>query len=464
MVKWTNPLSKYSILHQIGLGKCQGKEIIEAKEFLIQEFTGDEEVRDSEIVARLWRIYKSESPEQRLAEVCLRCVISHYIKIQCQDFAQQYGDKHNFTVEDLLPLVLDSTDSSLNHGSNDSLTVRILETFNLEKSSLSAWIKIVVRSDKELKRFLLQHGIEQVTDWLLLKQYNTRQLQRILSEFHHYSSTKIQQLSRLLESYQTVYLAEIQAARNQINQERKQQGLGKIKTPYPAPNHQQLLSMAEELLPTWELSAEEVLEELQNIAQLIRDYKSSRARGITKPSQGKSTTNLPANNSDEDEQENEILTRYRQFLQDCLITAIKEITEERINYLQSKRNKRDKQFLQGLHLFHCQSLAMGEIAHKLGLNNQSQVSRFLELKAFRSDIGRRTLVKLRSKVIELAQAYASPTQLRSLEEKIKYFLDEEIENVIQEAEKEANISKNRVITSKLSVAICQYLDTRKEIK
>ena len=252
MVKWKSPPSKYYLLHSLSLGKCQGEEIIEAKEFLteqIPEFTGGEEVpdkpgghalRDREIIDRLWRLYRSESPEP-LAEVCLRCVISHYIKIQCHDLAQQYGDKHNFTVEDLLPLVLDSTDSSLNHGNNNSLTVRVLETFNLEKSSLSAWIKIVVRSDKELKRFLLQHGIEQVTDWLLLKQYNTRQLQRILSEFHHYSSTKIQQLSRLLESYQTVYLAEIQAARNQINQERKQQGLGKIKTPYPAPNYQQLL-------------------------------------------------------------------------------------------------------------------------------------------------------------------------------------------------------------------------------
>lgn len=455
MVKCKSLPSKYYILHRLNLGKCQGKEIIEAKEFLTQQVSGDEEVADKKIIRQLWLLYQSESPEQSLAELCLRCVISHYIKIQCFDLAEKYGNQHNFTVDDLLPLVLDSTDSSLNHGNHNSLSIRILQTFNLKKSSLSAWIKIIVRSDKELKRFLLEHGIELVTNWLLLKQYNSRQLQRILSEFYRYNSTKIQQLTTLLESYQTVYLAEIQAARNQINQERKQQGLSKLTTPYPAPNRQQLVSMAEQLSPIWRLSAEKVLEELQNLAKLIRDYKSSRYHGVAKKSQ------IKTQSYEKDESENDILIVYRQLLEDCLIAAIKKITEERVNYLQNKRNKRHKQFLQGLDFFHCQYVPMGEIAEKIGLNNQSQVSRLLELKSFRADIGRRTLVKLRSKVLELAQTYTSPSQLRDLEVRINAFLDEEISNVIQEAEKEASNSKNRIMRSQLSLAICQYLDTRK---
>ena len=178
----------------------------------------------------------------------MRCVISHYLKNYCYDLALKYGASNNFTEEDLFPLVLDSIGSSLRNGNNNSITFKILETFDLEKnSSLSTWSKIVARSDKEVKRFLLERGIEQVTDWLILKQYNPRQLQRILSEFYCYSSTRIEQLTKLLETYQEVYLA----TRNQKNQERQKQGLRKLTTPYPIPNHQQLQQIAEQLLPIW---------------------------------------------------------------------------------------------------------------------------------------------------------------------------------------------------------------------
>ncbi len=453
---------KYYTLYPISLGKCQGKEILEAKEFLIKLIsrfaTAEEFPEEREIVGQLWKLYKSENPETP-AELCLRCLISQYIKIQCHSLAKLYGEKHNFTVEDLLPLVLDSTDPSLNNDNHRSLTVRVMESFDGEKkSSLSVWVKILVRSDRELKRFLLEHGIEQVTDWLLLKQHSSSQLKRILSDFYNYSSSQIAQLTELLASYQKVYLAQIQAARKQINRERKQQGLRSSTTPYPAPNHQQLCSMAEHLLPVWKLSAEEVLAELQNLAQLIRNYKASCGKGITQASRGQGTTNLSVNTA---EDEDILNVGDRQLLQKCLIASIHEVTEERFNYLQNKRNKRGKQFLQGLYFYHCQHVPMGEMAEKLGLNNQSQVSRLLDLKNFRADIGRRTLVQLRSQVIEIAQAYASASQLKDLEARIQDFLDQKIDNLIQEAQKESSISKNREMTSKLSRAICQYLDIRK---
>lgn len=457
--------SKYWILNQIGLGKCQAQEVKEAKEFFMQkilELAEGETVTDTEIIRQLWGLYQSATPYP-LVEVCLRCVISHHIREFCYQLAEQFGGKHHFIVEDLLPLVLDSTHNSFNHGNHDSLTTRILQSFDPEKSSLSSWTKRIVKSDKEFKKFLLLHGIELVTDWLLLKQTNARQLQQILSDFHGHSHSRIQQLINLLESYQMVYLAEIHDFRHQINQERRKQGLGKLKTPYPAPNHQQLEQMAEKLFPTWKLLPEEVLEELQNLAKLIREYKSCARVGAAQVF-GKPVTKLSNHKSDEDEEESELLNTYRRLLQDALTTAIKEVTEERVKYLQSKRNKRDKQFLQALHLFHCQNLPMGEIANLVGLNNQSQVSRLLELKTFRSDIARRTLVKLRSKVVKLAQAYASPAQIRDLEAKISDFLNEEIDVVMQEAEKEVSISKNRILTSKLSLTICHYIDERKEVK
>ncbi len=448
-------LPKYWILYQIGLGNCQGTEKIEAKEFLIQQIPAlekDEKFPDKEIIRQLWRLYQSDN-DKPLAELCLRCVISHYLKIHCYKLVKKYGSKHNFTVDDLLPLVLDSKDSSLNHGNDNSLTSHILQTFDLEKS-LSAWVNILVRRDKELKSFLLQYGIEEITNWSLLKQYSPHQLQRILTEFHHYSKTEIQQFTKLLECYHRIYLTQIQAVRKE---------LGKRTAPYPAPNHQQLQQISEELLTTWKLSADEVLQELQNLAKLIREYKiSRRARNVATQALNESAVASSPNNCDRNQEKSDILTVYHQFLHDCLITAIEEVTEERFNYLQRKKKQQHQQFIQGLKLFHCQNIPMEKLAELLGLNNHSQVSRLLDLKSFRADIGRRILVKLRARVLELAQVYNSPQQLRDLEQNISKFLDEEISNIIQAAEKEASVSKNRVMSSEFSRGICKYLDTRKK--
>ena len=441
---------KYYIRYQAGVGNCQGEEKIEAKEFLLQQIPGldkGEEVPDKEIIRQLGGLYQSDNHKHQ-AELCLRCVISHCIKINCSKLVKKYGVQHNFTIDDLLPFVLDSKDSSLNHGNNNSLVTHILQTFDFEKSSLSAWVNILFRSDEKVKSFLLEYGIEEVTNWSLLKKYTPKRLQGILTKSHDYSETEIQQFTKLLECYHTIYLTQIQPVRKES---------GKKTAPYTAPNRQQLQQMSGELSPTWKLSADEVLQELQNLAQLIREYKISRRTGniATK------ALNESAVASSPDEEESEILTVYHQLLHDCLIPAIEEVTEERVNYLQRKRKKRHQKFIEGLKLFHCQSISMEQLAELLELNNHSQVSRLLDLKNFRADVGRRILVKLRSRILKLAQAYNSPEQLRDLEQDINTFLDEGISKLIQAAEKEASVSKNRVMDSKFARGICQYLDTRK---
>ncbi|GAB1542849.1 hypothetical protein NUACC21_55230 [Scytonema sp. NUACC21] len=460
-MKWKSLPSKYWILHRIGLGRCQAEEVKEAKEFLSQqipEIAAGEEVGEREIIGQLWQLYQSEGSDQ-LAEVCLRCVISHYIKEYCYKLAEQYGRKHNFTVDDLLPLVLDSTDRSLNHGNNNSLTIRILQTFSLgKKSSLSTWTKIIVRSDRELKRFLLQYGLEQVTDWLLLKQYNSRQLQRILSDYH-YSPAKLKQLTKLLESYQTVYLGRIQAARDQINQERQQQGLGKVKSPYPMPDRQQLQQIAEQLLPTWRLSPEEVLEELQNLAQFIREYKSSRAKGIVATQYlGKTKTIVPTSTEDEEDEEKRFLASFNQQYDSCFLRAVREVIENRIQFYQNKKKPQEQQFLSALHFYHCQVVPMGEIAPKIGLKKQYQVSRLLEQKEIRADVARKTVNYLILAIFQLLPEEPSPEKQSELRKKLTPILYEKVNAEMQKAQKEDSVSKNRSMKNKLSQAICQYLD------
>jgi hypothetical protein len=105
---------------------------------------------------------------------------------------------------------------------------------------------------------------------------------------------------------------------------------------------------------------------------------------------------------------------------------------------------------------------MKEIAPQLGLKDQPQVSRLLELKTLRSDIGRRMLLCLRSRVLKLAQCYIDPKQLLDLESKLQSVLDEEISTALEKAKKETHIGHNRLMNSQLSQTICQYLDNRTE--
>ncbi|MBD2088249.1 hypothetical protein [Coleofasciculus sp. FACHB-542] len=105
---------------------------------------------------------------------------------------------------------------------------------------------------------------------------------------------------------------------------------------------------------------------------------------------------------------------------------------------------------------------MKEIAPQLGLKDQPQVSRLLELKNLRSDIGRRTLLCLRACVLKLAQCYVNPVQLQNLESKVQLILDKEISTEIEKAKKESHIGHNRVMNSQLAATICNHLNSQKE--
>lgn len=449
VVKWEIP-SKYWVMHLIGVTGCQSKEKEEARDFLIQlvpKLAAGEE-SDKEITARLWQVYGSESPHPQ-AEVCLRCVISHYLKNYCYKLVEQYGSSNNFTAEDLFPLVLDITGSSLGNGNNNSITCKILETFDIEKnSSLSTWSKILARSDKEVKRFLLERGIEQISDWLILKQYSPRRLGRILSEFYCYSSTQIEQLTKLLETYQEVYLA----ARNQKNRERQQQGLRKLTTPYPIPNHQQLQQMTEQLLPIWKLPTNKVLEELQNLAQLLREYR------INPPI----PPNPPQKNSipDNKGETNEFLTAFKQQYDSCFRQAVQQVIEDRVRFYQRRKKPKHQQFLKALKLYHCQVVSMGDIAPQIDLPNQCQVSRLLEQKDIRADVARKTVSCLVMEVFKIIPEELSLEKQNELREKLTPILYEQVNAEMEKAEKQDYVSRNRTMNNKLSRTICQYLDEK----
>ncbi|NEQ86562.1 MAG: hypothetical protein F6K26_42825 [Moorea sp. SIO2I5] len=450
-------LAKYWTLNYINrLGQHQTKPIEEAKEFISAQAltlsTGEETI-DQALITRLWQRYHTQDDDLELAEVCLRCLVSHQIKEVCYQLVEQFGQQHNFTMDDLLPLVLDrypEGEPGDKLGEYNSITSYTLQTFDPNKSSLFSWTKRLVKTNKEVKRFLLYHGIEQVTDWLLLKQTTPGKLHRILSEFHQLTAQEINHYRELLESYQTIYVSQLQAERNQINQQRQQQGLGKLKTPYPIPTKEQLQLIGK-------LSPEAVLTDLQRLAKLIRDYKRNRGRNVPTQALGKFEHQLAADDRSNNQEEDEVLAAYDQLLQDCLTTAIQDVIQTRVAYLSRKQKPKHQQFLEALDLFHCHHVTMTKIAAQIGFTAQYQVSRLLDLKAFRADIARCTSVRLHHQLVELGQAYASAQEVKELEKRISQFVEEEINRIMTAAMKETTVSKNRLLSSQFSRTLCEYL-------
>jgi len=444
--------SKYWRLNKINtLGRCQSWEKQEAKEFIDRQIYGVD--NDQEIVQQLWQLY--QGGDYPLAEECLRCVISHYMELVCSQIAEQYGEKHDFTQEELLILVLEHC-----RGGETSLTQRILQTFDPEKSSLAAWTKKLIKTSKEVKRFLLEHGIDQTSDWRVLKETNESRLQYILTDYHHLSKTEIQQFLALITSYQTVYLAQVQAHRAQINQRRKQEGRGHTTAPYLDPTTKQLQAMAQQLLPR-QLTPEEVREQLKNLAGLIREFKQHQARGLATQTLGRRESILPAVVAEEDDELSLLRKYFREQYDSCFAKAVQEVIEAKANYYRNKKKIKDRAFIQALELYHCQTVAMGKIAVHIGFKGQPQVSRLLQETAIRSDVARTTVAYLLPIIMEMLGEDLTSTE-EQRREKLTPLLLAAVNQEMETAKKEASVSKNRTMNSRLSRTICQYLQQREQ--
>jgi hypothetical protein len=101
---------------------------------------------------------------------------------------------------------------------------------------------------------------------------------------------------------------------------------------------------------------------------------------------------------------------------------------------------------------------MTEIALKLGLRGQDAVTRLLKLKDFRADVRQQLLLMLCHRVLELAKNYADLDRLNTLEQQIKIALDEQVNQVIKEAEIQAQTAKINLKTSLFNQKLCHHLD------
>ena len=441
------------------LGRCHTEAIEAARGFVEQQFAVA--ALDRQIQRQLVKWLCDGDECQPLAEQCLRCFISHEIRQVCLALEQQFGRYHDFSSAELLPYVLDSVDNdapSVSETADESvafsLTDRILATFDPDKSNLSTWTARMVRSDRSVRRFLLEHGIELMSDWLMLCQRSPGSLQRLLSEFYGQTPVEVERAVHLLEGFHQIYRAS-------LVQQRQQRGRSQ---PYPPPTRVQLQQLAVWLADTPTPSPEALLPELQMLAKLIRTYRIQAREGRFSPT--------VANCGETLAEREEIEVLLVPYLCPCLAQAVAQTTRVRVAAIAGKRGRKaqqyaqqkSQQFLQALHLFHCQGLAMGDIAAQLGVKGQSQISRLLGLKEFRADVGRRLLQCLSDRIQDLAQQYCTSERLHDLDRKIADFLTQQIDRILSEDQKRATANKDRLRPSQLSQTLCRYLDTEFDLR
>lgn len=485
--------SRYWTLVRIdGAGKRNIEEIAPAKAFFLAsfpEFVAQSEVQDIWVQRQLlsWmREAPAETPyvegvargrgngdraihsrptqtdSRLLAQYCLKCFISNGIDRVCRHLGAQFGTEHGFTGEDLLPFVLDEDirSQSGNH-SYQSLMSEILQSFDPEQSSLATWTTRRVKHHKELNAFLLEWGVYLVSDWAILNDTRPKQLQRILLEFHHLSAEEIQQAKELLESYHAVYRA----------QRLKQRQAG-IKGKCQPPTREQLRQIARRLSrhSAETRSPEVVMSQLQDLASRLREYRIY-VRGGAAPTEsidaadewgGTIVDRISANSlPDTVDEEAEFLDFYRQQFRACLDQTIAKVTQARVNRLIRKNPEKAEQFLIALYLFHCQGQSMGEIAKCIHYKAQFQVTRLLQLKAFRADIEQQFLLQLCDRVLNRVKPYTNPQNLQAFNRQIEEILNEQVERAIAEAAAEASTTKPQPTTSLFSERLCHHLDTRR---
>ncbi len=448
----------YWILRGVNsFGQYRSIKISDAQEFFLENFDRSRQIdriEAREIQQTLFSWYRDEATETQIkAGCCLRCFVSNCIYQFCLSTEQKYRETYGLSRNDLFPVLLEliPTNSVVRSTVNDSLINDIINTFDLDKSSsLSTWASIKVKGNKQFKIVLKFYGIVEVTDWLILVKTTPGKLERKLRQ-QGYSEYEIQDYGNLLEAFHQVYRTEILAKRREINKQRQQEGRGKSHKPYPSPTEEQLKQITN-VLDYSQLETQEVLNQLRNIATILRNNN---------PAENNNNNNLAEPRSDINGEMK--MTIYNQ-IESCLLSVTNQLIEAKIDYFLNKRTpnrQKANNLVLGLNLFYCQGYSMGEIATQLELSGQSQVSRLLKLKELREDISRNIIPILKERLREqISQFLSDPAKLAILDTKIQEFIEPEIQEVIQEAEVEVFDSQNRTRNSLFARTVCQCLQQR----
>ena len=454
----------YNLVRLDSSGKLKITEISLAKQFFERQFLKSSEGDDiSDLVVQrdLVSLKDSQNENNIIAQKCIRCFISHQIRQVCIQLDMQFGREHGFSRYDLFIYTLNDTldnfrdtvkTSSATKTQYKPLAVAILETFDPKKASLSTWTVRFVKQNRELQRFLLEQGVYLISNWAILNDTTDKQIERILAEFHNSIPIEIEQAKLLLTSYHSIY-------RRDRLKNRQGKG-GKCDPPTP----EQLERIADLLKQqNLMLSPDETLLRLEHLASQLREYRIHVRGGKMKheslDNAAKNTEGMQAtvvrNEPEELEDRGDFLQSYQQQFKQSLENAIAIAIDTRLAKFKGKKAAKAPQFITALKLFHCEGESMSKIAPQIGLTAQFQVTRLLKLKELRADIRHQVLQLMRDWTMNQADL-VDLAALKQRERAIESALGEQIDLLLDEAEKEVSIANSTA--SILARRICEYLD------
>lgn len=426
-------------------GHCKTETLTHVEVWMQQTFTSlmaAPNSSDKELQTQLIATWQSGQAEAELAQLSLRCFISHQIRIVCLKLARQFGEQSNLQAAELFSLILD--DYGQVSGSYQPFTLKILETYDPDKSALTTWCDRLTKTHPDITRVLAEHGYLLVSAWSLLTNTEPEQLSRILGQFHLCSQSEIERALDLLTQYQRVY------KRDRLLQRRAS---GKVGRCLP-PTQKQLHEMKPDDEP------DVVLGHLEDLAEQLRQYRLHVKQGNPKlfyPDNEDFRQSIdkpdyyPLNYEDD---QDAFLDAYHKALVTCLADAIVKVLQVNIIRLKAKNPPRDKAYIRGLYLFHCRGMTMGKLAPKIGLKTQVQVNRLLNLKRLRDDVCHQLIPQLCSTVYQEALSRVTPDRLEVIEQTLKQTLTEEVDKMMANAAAEAQIPKGRTAKSLFAYQFC----------
>ncbi|MEO0396539.1 MAG: hypothetical protein AAF243_11220, partial [Cyanobacteria bacterium P01_A01_bin.137] len=327
----------WQILVLTAAGRLEHRDCPQAQQWFKARFEDEisaETLTDRICQDTLWRICQTEPDNAPIARLCLRCWLSHQIAYTCTQLVRDFGETYSFQPADLWPLVLDD-DGKVPH-TYQSLSLRILASYDPDRAALSTWAGRLTKNHRELNKFLLGQGLYRATPWAILNDTKIPQLPRYLP---HLTQSELNIAGQLLRAYHQVY-----------RRDRFTQKVSRGQQCSP-PTDEQLQRISPSQPPNV------VLSQLQDLAEQLRQSRVAIRGGIP-PSQSIDANEYtdPAAPISDDMQEiqEEFAKSYRQDFLNTLGEAIKVTVEAYTDHYQKRKPPQGKVYRQALVLFHCE--------------------------------------------------------------------------------------------------------------
>jgi hypothetical protein len=102
---------------------------------------------------------------------------------------------------------------------------------------------------------------------------------------------------------------------------------------------------------------------------------------------------------------------------------------------------------------------MTQIAPRIGLTSQVQVTRLLNLKRLRADVRHLLVPQLTAAVRQEAAELVSADRLRTLDATLETLLSEQVDTLMADAAAEAQSPKPRKVKSRFAARLCAEIHT-----